>query len=282
MSNFLKVHVYVMLAVLSIFGQTQLCLAQQGAGTKLDILDDIGIEQKLDAQIPLELKFTSDTGKEIQLKDLMNGKPVVLSLVYYECPMLCTMVLNGLLKAVNVLSFDIGNEFDVITVSFDPSETAEMASKKKDVYLEQYDREGAAKGWHFLTGEEEAIKKLTAAVGFKYKYNPDNDEYVHASGIMVLTPEGKISRYAYGIEYSSRDLKLSLMEAAKEKIGSPVDQILLYCYHYDPTTGKYGVVIMNVIRVVGTITVVLLFSFIFIMLRRDRRAKNQLVLNNGK
>lgn len=282
MNKCLKFQICGILAVLIILGQAQFGFAQQSAGATLDILEDIGIDQKLNAQVPLDLKFTTDTGKEIQLKDLMNGKPVVLSLVYYECPMLCTMILNGLLKALNVLSFDIGREYNVITVSFDPTETAEMASKKKANYLEQYDREGAVDGWHFLTGEEESIKKLTAAVGFKYKYNPENDQYVHASGIMVLTPEGKISRYAYGIEYSARDLKLSLMEAAKDKIGSPVDQILLYCYHYDPTTGKYGVVIMNVIRVVGSLTIIIMFSFIFIMLRRDRRAKKRLVLNNGK
>jgi len=264
-----------------VLSQTPVGLAQQNAGSKIDILDDIGIEQKLNDQVPLDLTFTNENGEEVQLKDLFRGKPVVLSLVYYECPMLCTMILNGLLKTLNVLSFDAGDEFDVITVSFDPRETSEMASKKKTNYLEQYGREGASEGWHFLTGEEAAIKELTDAVGFKYKYNPENDQYVHASGIMVLTPAGKISRYAYGVEYSPRDLKLALMEASKEKIGSPVDQLLLYCYHYDPATGKYGVAIMNVIRIVGSLTVIILVSFIVIMLRRDRRAKNTLALNNN-
>ncbi len=237
-------------------------------------LDEVGIEQKLEAQVPLELEFVDASGERVALRELVNDKPVVLSLVYYECPMLCTMILNGLLKALNVMEFDVGDEFEVITVSFDPKETPAIAAAKKASYIAQYAREGAERGWYFLTGEESNIRRLADAVGFNYKFDEQRDQYVHASGIMVLTPEGKVSRYAYGIEYSPRDLKLSLMEAADRKIGSPVDQFLLYCYHYDPTTGKYGVAIMNVIRVVGGLTVALLVAFIFISLRRDRRKKS--------
>jgi len=181
--------------------------------------------------------------------------------------------LNGVLRSMNALSFDVGNEFEVVTVSFDPEETPALAAQKKQTYLEQYDREGAENGWHFLTGDEAAIRKLTQAVGFNYKRDPETGEYIHASGIMVVTPQGKLSRYFYGVEYSSRDLRLALIEASDEKIGSPVDQILLYCYHYDPTTGKYGIVIMNLIRLLGTATVVLMVSFIAVMLLRDRRNK---------
>lgn len=239
------------------------------------VLADIGIEQRLNEQLPLDLMFKDSEGREVRLGDYFRDRPVVLSLVYYECPMLCTMILNGLLKCVNVLEFDIGNEFEIVTVSFDPTETPAMAAQKKASYLTQYDREGAEAGWHFLTGTEENIKTLTQAAGFNYKYDADRKQYVHASGIMVATPDGKLSRYAYGIEYSPRDLKLSLIEASAHKIGSPVDAVLLYCFHYDPTTGKYGLVIMNVVRLIGTATVVLLAAFIIVSIVRDRRAKKQ-------
>lgn len=239
------------------------------------VLADIGIEQRLNEQLPLDLMFKDSEGREVRLGDYFRDRPVVLSLVYYECPMLCTMILNGLLKCVNVLEFDIGNEFEIVTVSFDPTETPAMAAQKKASYLAQYDREGAEAGWHFLTGTEENIKTLTQAAGFNYKYDADRKQYVHASGIMVATPDGKLSRYAYGIEYSPRDLKLSLIEASAHKIGSPVDAVLLYCFHYDPTTGKYGLVIMNVVRLIGTATVVLLAAFIIVSIVRDRRAKKQ-------
>ena len=247
----------------------------QNASTKIDVLDEIGIEQKLNEQIPLDLTFLDATGQRVQLRDYFGEKPVILSLVYYECPMLCSMILNGLLRSLNILSFDVGDEFNIVTVSFDPKETTKLAMGKKKSYLSKYGRLDAEKGWHFLTGDESSIQQLTEAVGFNYKYDPETNQFVHASGIMVLTPQGKLSRYFYGVEYSAKDLKFGLMEAANNKIGSAVDQLLLYCYHYDPVTGKYGMVIMNVIRISGTATVLVLGAFMVVMFRRDRKAKNE-------
>lgn len=243
------------------------------SNTGPDVLEQVGIDQKLDEQVPLHLMFRDESGQEVELAEYFGQRPVVLSLVYYECPMLCTMILNGLLKCINVLEFDVGEEFEIVTVSFDPKETPDMAAKKKESYLAQYGRKGAEAGWHFLTGDEASIKQLTDAVGFRYVYDAARDEYVHASGIMVLTPGGKLSRYAYGIEYSPRDLKLAVMEASDNKIGSLADQVLLFCYHYDPTTGKYGVAIMNIIRVVGLLTILALGTFVTVSLRRDRQGK---------
>jgi protein SCO1/2 len=237
------------------------------------VLDQIGIDQRLGAELPLELGFRDESGRGIRLGELVKDKPVVLSFVYYECPMLCTEVLNGLLRSLRALSFDVGREFDVITVSFDPAETPELARAKKEEYLARYDRPGAASGWHFLTGEEDSIRALTRAVGFRYLYLPDRDEFAHASGVMVLTPAGKVSRYFYGIDYATRDLRLGLVEASSHRIGSAVDQILLYCFHYDPTTGKYGMVILNVLRLAGLATVAALGSFIWVSHRRERRAR---------
>lgn len=245
-----------------------------GSSEKPPVLEGISIEQKLDEQIPLDLTFTNELGETVALRDYFGEKPVILSLVYYECPMLCTMILNGLLESMVALKFDAGHEFQVVTLSFDDRETAEIAAKKKKSYLARYSRDDAESGWHFLTGEKEQIKQLAESVGFAYKFVPETGQYVHASAIMVLTPEGRLSRYFYGIEYDPNDLRLALVEASESKIGSPVDQLLLYCFHYDPTTGKYGLVIMNVIRLVGTAVVLLLVGFIIVMLRREKRAKN--------
>jgi protein SCO1/2 len=207
----------------------------------------------------------------VALAEYFGEKPAILSLVYYECPMLCTLVLNGLLRSLRTLSFDAGNQFSIVTLSIDPKETSELASQKKVEYISQYKREGAEKGWHFLTGEEEAVKTLADTIGFRYAYQPETGQYAHASGIMVVTPQGNVARYFYGVEYATRDLRLALVEAADGKIGSPVDQLLLYCYHYDPTTGKYGLLIMHVIRLAGVATVFALGGFIIAMLLRDRR-----------
>ncbi len=252
-----------------------LSFSQEGAASKIDILKDIGIDQHLDEQIPLDLPFKDEFGQTVHLKDYFGEKPVILSLVYYDCPMLCTMILNGLLASLNPMNIDIGKDFEVVTVSFNPAETPELAMRKKTGYVEQYDRSGAKNGWHFLTGDEASIKALTNAVGFRYRYDEEQKQFVHASGIMVLTPDGTLSKYFYGIEYPSRDLKLGLIEASKSNIGSFSDQVLLYCYHYDPTTGKYGLAIMNVLRFFGTLTIVLLGGFMFIMLRKDHREKKQ-------
>ncbi|RPJ55083.1 MAG: SCO family protein [Acidobacteria bacterium] len=243
------------------------------ASTQPYPLTSVGIDQKLNSQVPLDLRFRDESGKQVRLGDFFGKKPVVLSLVYYECPMLCTLVLNGMLTSFKVLSFDIGKEFEVVTVSFNPRETAQLAAAKKESYLRRYDRPSAERGWHFLTGDEDQIAKLADAVGFRYAYDPKTEQYAHASAIMVLTPKGHVARYHYGIEYAPRDLRLSLVEASANKIGSPVDQVLLYCFHYDPLTGKYGLVIRNVLRLSGIATLVVLGGFIFLMLRRERAAK---------
>jgi protein SCO1/2 len=232
-------------------------------------LRDVGIDQKLDQQIPLDLVFRDEDGREVKLGNYFGSKPVILSLVYYDCPMLCTQVLNGLVGSLKALPFDAGREFTVVTVSFDPREKPELARAKKEGYMHRYGREGAAQGWHFLTGEQASIDALTHAVGFRYAWDEQTQQFAHASGIMVLTPEGKLSRYFYGIEYSPKDLRLGLVEASANKIGSPVDQLLLYCYHYDPATGRYGFVIMNAIRVLGVATFLGLALLIFMLKRRE-------------
>ena len=239
----------------------------------LDILDQIGIDQGLDDQVPLELSFLDEEGKEVTLGDYLGERPALLTLVYYECPVLCTQVLNGLTQSLRVLSFDVGKEFDIITVSIDPGETPALAAAKKSEYVKRYGRASAQYGWHFLTGRQEQIDRLTEAVGFHYKYDRDTDQYIHASGIMLLTPEGKLARYFYGIEYAPKDIRLGLVEASQGKIGNAVDQLLLLCYQYDPATGKYGLVIMNSVRIAGLLTVVLMATFVTVMLRRDRRGK---------
>lgn len=234
------------------------------------ILREVGIDQHLDEQVPLDLTFRNETGQPVQLGQYFGTKPVILALVYYECPMLCTLTLNGLVSALKAVSFDVGNQFNVVTVSFNPSETPALAASKKQTYLKSYGRPGADAGWHFLTGDEAAIKRLTEAVGFRYRYVPEQKQFAHAAGLTLLTPSGKIARYFFGVEYSPRDLRLGLVEAAAEHIGSPVDQLLLYCFHYDPTTGKYGAVVMNVVRLGGALTVLILGVSLFVMWRHDR------------
>ena len=229
-------------------------------------LSNVGLEQKLDQQLPLDLVFRDESGQEVKLGQYFGQKPVVLALVYYDCPMLCTQVLNGMVTSFRVLPFQVGKEFDVVTVSFDPRENSELAARKKKVYvnyLPEKLRPAAANGWHFLTGDQTNIAKLTDAVGFRYYYDETTRQFAHASGIMVATPHGKLSRYFYGIEYAPRDLRLGLIESSAEKIGSPVDQLLLYCYHYDPATGKYGAAVMKIMRIAGVLTVLALVAMLF-------------------
>jgi len=242
-----------------------------GVARAQGIVDGIGIEQRLNESVPLDLVFRDETGAQVRLGDYFGKKPVILSLVYLKCPMLCTLVLNGLVRSLRATSFDAGREFEVITVSFDPRETAETAATMKRVYMEEYRRPGAEQGWHFLTGDEASIARLTEAVGFRYKYDPESGQFAHASGIMVLTPKGRIAQYFYGLEYSARDLRLSLVESAENKIGSPVDQVLLYCFRYDPAKGKYGLVIMKALRVAGVGTVLGLATVILSLVYRQRR-----------
>jgi len=236
-------------------------------------LRDVGIDQRLDEQVPLDLRFRDEAGRSVALGDYFDGRPVILAMVYYECPMLCTLVLNGLVSALRTLSFNAGDEFQVVAVSVDPGETADLAAAKKENYLRNYGRSGAENGIHFLTGDAPAIESLAGALGFRYEYLPDVDEYAHGAAIMVLTPKGKIARYFYGVEYPPRDLRFALIEAAESRIGSPVDQLLLYCYRYDPSSGRYTAVVMNIIRLGGVLTVVALASFMLIMWRRDARRK---------
>ena len=233
-------------------------------------LRTVDLKQNLGAQIPLDLRFRDETGKEVILRDYFGRRPVILSLVYYRCQDLCPLVLDGLVRTMRPLSFNAGEQFDVITLSFDPRDTPALAAAKKTDVINRYGRPGSGAGWHFLTGDETAIQRLTEAVGFRYKYETDQDRFAHATGIMLLTPGGKVSRYFYGIEFSPRDLRLGLIEASSSQIGSPIDQLLLFCYHYDPTTGKYNFIITNSIRAGGIATVAALGAFIIIMLRRER------------
>jgi protein SCO1 len=250
------------------------CAQQAGipAASLPMMVQGVGIDQNLNAQLPLELKFRDETGQTVRLGQYFRDKPVVLALVYYDCPGLCDLILNGLSHTMQQISLNVGTDYQVVTVSFNPKETWKLATAKKANYIEKYQRPGAKEGWHFLTGDEASIKSLADTVGFHYKYDPVNNQYAHASAIYVITPEGKISRYFYGIEYKPRDFRLGLVEASASKIGTTADQVLLFCYHYDPTTGKYGVAITQVTRVLGTATVLLLGGFVFIMLRRDRHS----------
>lgn len=234
-------------------------------------LEGVGIEQRLDTQVPLDLPFRDEAGRAVHLSDYFGKRPVLLALVYYDCPMLCTQVLNGLLSALNVVSFDAGREFDVVVVSFDPREKPADASAKKAAYLPRYRRPAADSGWHFLTGEAPAIAELSKAVGFRYRYDETLNQFAHASAVYILTPSGRISRYFFGIEYAPKDLRLAFVEASDGRIGTPVDQILLYCFHYDPKLGKYGAVIVNIVRLSGVATVVLIGLSMLLMSRRRRR-----------
>ncbi len=234
------------------------------------LLRDVGIDQKLNAQVPVDLTFRDETGRAVHLAEYFGEKPVVLALVYYECPMLCTQVLNGLLRSFQSLKFDVGKQFNVVTVSINPREKPDLAKAKQDVYVGLYGRGGAAQGWHFLTGDESQIQRLAQAVGYRYAYDPQTGQYAHASGIMVLTPQGRVSKYFYGIQYAPRDLRLGLVEASANKIGSPSDELLLFCYHYDPTTGKYGLVISNVLKLASLATVLVLGILMLVMFRRER------------
>jgi len=243
------------------------------ADVRPEILRGVAYEQRLNQQLPLDTVFRDEDGREVRLGQFFGSKPVILTLVYYECPMLCTVVLNGLVQSMELMPFDVGKQFDVVTISFNPHDTPTLATAKKKKYVDHYKRPGAAAGWHFLTGDEASIRQVTEAVGFRYAYDPEQKQYAHAAGIVVLTPEGRISRYFYGVEFPPRDLRLGLVEASEHKIGSPVDVLLLYCYHYDPKTGKYGAVVFNIMRLGGAVTVLLLAAFIIVSRLREHRAK---------
>lgn len=261
--------------VLSIIGCAFLAAsasAAQGSArtTASEIVREVGFDQKLGDSVPLDVELVDEHGAKVKLGDYFGSKPVVLLFVYYKCPMLCTQVLNGFVHAARVVTLDPGDDFEIVTVSIHPREDPALATEKKARYVAEYARPSAERGWHFLTGNEDSIRRLTQSAGFRYVYLSDIDEYAHASGFVVLTPEARIARYFYGVEFSSRDLRLALVEASSGRIGSLVDQVLLLCYHYDPTTGKYGLVIMNLIRFLGILTVAVLGAFMWTMLRRER------------
>jgi protein SCO1/2 len=235
------------------------------------ILNRVSITQNLNAQIPPDLVFRDETGNSVRIGDFFGQKPILLSLVYFDCPALCTEVLNGELRTMKAISLDLGKDFEAVTVSFEPKDTPELAQAKRDVYAGQYGRPEAANHWHFLTGEQQSIAALTDAVGFRYAYDSSIRQYAHAAAILVLTPGGRIDRYFYGVIYPARDVRLGLVEASEGKVGTLTDHALLYCYQYDPMTGKYGMVVINVLRVAGGLTALALGIFMTLMFLRERK-----------
>jgi protein SCO1/2 len=265
----------VTLLAASAWGQMNNGVMSPPANTRPPRLENVGIEQHLDTQVPPDLTFRDDTGKTVKLGDYFGGKPLILNLVYYNCTMLCGEALAGLSSAMRLVKFDVGNEFDVVTVSFDPRETPEMAAAKKKDYVGRYGRANAAAGWHFLAGQPDSINALTKAVGFQYQYDAKSNQYAHATAIMVLTPQGRISRYFYGVDFPPKDLRMGLVEASQGKIGNAVDAVLLYCYHYNPETGKYGAMVANILRLAAATTVFLLGGLLFILWRLDLSVTNK-------
>jgi len=244
-------------------------------------LQNVGIEQHLDAQVPADLAFTDDTGRSVKLGDYFGHKPLILNLVYYNCPMLCGEALAGLTGSMRLVKFDVGNEYEVVTVSFNPNETPAIAAEKKKDYLKRYGRPNAAAGWHFLTGPADSINALTKAVGFQYQYDAKLNQFAHATAIMVLTPQGRISRYFYGVDFPPKDLRMGLVEASQGKIGNAVDQILLYCYHYDPATGKYGAIVNNILKLGAGLTILLLGGLLLILFRLEKVAPRRSTMEHA-
>jgi protein SCO1/2 len=243
-------------------------------------LAEVGIEQKLNEQLPLETEFKDENGKIVKLGEYFGKRPVILALVYYECPMLCSEVLNGLTGSIKGLSFNVGKEFDVVAISFDAreNEKTDLAKSKKESYVKRYARPESENGWHFLTGTQDSIDKITKSVGFGYKWDEQTKQFAHAGAIMIVTPEGKMSKYLYGIDYAPKDVKFAVMESAESKIGTPVDQLMLYCFHYNPATGKYGLQILNVVRLGGVLTLLGMGAMFFVFWRRNKSKENDLVI----
>jgi protein SCO1/2 len=262
-----------LLAVLLSLGTFVPARAHHTAQHEPAVLGSVSFEQRLQEFIPLDVVFWDETGRQVPLRAYFGRQPVILSLVYYDCPNLCTLVLNGLLKTLRALSLTAGEHFNVLIVSINPDDTPALAAAKKAQYVRGYGRAGAVNGWHFLTGSSEAIQRLAQAVGFHYTYDTAREQFAHASGMMVLTSQGQLARYFYGVEYAPRDVRLSLVEAAADKIGSPIDQLLLLCYHYDPQSGTYSLAILRALRVAGVATVVALGTGVGVMLHRERRKR---------
>jgi protein SCO1/2 len=236
-------------------------------------LREIGFDQNIDQRVPLDTTFRDEAGATVRLGDYFGRKPVVMVFAYYDCPMLCTQVINGLSSALGVMSLNPGKDFEIVTVSFNPRDTPATAAAKKAVYLDRYKRPGAAEGWHFLTGDQPQIDRLTKAAGFRYAWDAETQQYAHPSGVIVLTPDGRLSKYLFGVEYGPRDLRFGIVEASAGKVGTVADALLLYCYHYDPMTGRYGLVIMRAVRIAGAATVLALGAFIVVMVRREREPR---------
>lgn len=292
-------HLTVFCSIALIFALTPVAMAQMGAPRGASplysskpyepaapsglppVLNDVGIDQKLNQQLPLDTRFKDETGATVQLGNYFGKRPIVFSLVYFDCPMLCTQILNGMISSFKTLSLKPGEDFDVVSISCDPRETPQLAAAKKKTYVNYFPesrREGAANGWHFLTGDEENIRRVTEAVGFRYQFDKSTNQFAHASAIYVATAEGKLSHYFYGVEYAPRDLRLGLVEASQNRIGSTVDRLMLYCYHYDPATGRYGAVVLNIIRLGGALT---LAGVILMLLLLRRRGAAKVRLQTG-
>lgn len=259
----------ILVLFLVVLASPALALAQ--GGQVYDPLDDVSFEQRLGHQVPLDLPFVDETGATVQLGDYFGAKPVLLSLNYYTCPMLCSLVRDGMVRGLEDVRLSVGTDFVVVNVSIDPSETPMQAANTKAAIVSQYNRPGSEAGWHFLTGPQDSISQLADAVGFHYFYDETIAQYAHAAGILILTPEGKLARYFYGIEYNPSDLRLSLVEASGNRIGSPVDQLLLLCYHFDPSTGRYTGLVMTLTRAAGVITVLTMALGIFWLHRSSLR-----------
>ncbi len=236
----------------------------------MEMLKEVGFDQKLNAQLPLNLPFRDHTGKDVSLGDYFLDKPVVLMPVYYECPMLCNLSMAGLVKSLKVLNFQAGVEYKVLMYSIDPKETPELAAGKRKAYMKRYHRPGTEDGWNFLVGSEDSVRRLSAAIGFRYEYDTTIQQYAHASGVVVVTPQGRLSRYLYGIDYAPRDLKMGIVEASNGKIADPVAQLLLLCFHYDPSSGKYTMTVMTLVRAAGIATVLMMGMFLAGTLRKEK------------
>lgn len=262
-----------MKSALMIIAILALVAPSMAAVTPQYMAKEVGIDQKLNEQVPKDITLRDESGREVKLGDYFRGRPVILTLVYYGCPMMCTQVLNGTLTALRAVKLDPGKDYDIITVSFDPSEDHELATEKKASYTSQLKKPGIQESWHFFTGAEDQIKRLTSAVGFRYVYDEKTNQFAHAAGIMVLTGDGRVSRYFYGVEYSARDLRLGLVEASEGKIGTPTDAVLLLCFHYDPLNGRYAATTLNLIRLGGLLTVLALGSYILMQVRSELKAR---------
>ena len=270
MTNKVRINFALIMSLGCVASIPQMASAQATVG---GVVSQVGFDQKLGVQLPLDLTFRDETGRERRLAELFGQRPVILAPVYYRCPLLCNQLLNGLTRSLRPVALGAGKDFDVVAFSINPDETPELARSKKTAYLEQYDRPGSAPGWHFLTGDATSIKGLAAAIGFRYTFHPVTKLYAHAAGVVIVTPDGQIARYFYGIDFPPKELETELDRAKAGRIGTPIGRLLLLCYDYDAATGKYTLSILRLIRILGTATAVALASFMFVMFRREGRQR---------